>query len=65
MGPCRPVPLWRGAKSRKRGAFGHMTVDALADDDVKRWLASLGERPGIANSAMPGRSVVMCMAELR
>ena len=42
--------------------FGHMTVDAIADDDVKRWFASLGERPGIANRAMPGLSVMMRMA---
>ena len=45
-------------------AFGHMTVDALTDDDVKRWFASLGERPGIANRAMPVLSVMMRMAEL-
>ena len=45
-------------------AFGHMTVDAIADDDVKRWFASLGERPGVANRAMPVLSVMMRMAEL-
>ena len=31
-------------------AFGHMIVDAITADDVKRWFASLGERPGIANA---------------
>ena len=45
-------------------AFGHMTVDAITDDDVKHWFASLGERPGIANRAMPVLSVMMRMAEL-
>ena len=45
-------------------AFGHMTVDAIADDDVKRWFASLSERPGVANRAMPVLSVMMRMAEL-
>ncbi len=45
-------------------AFGHMTVDAIKAADVKRWFASLGERPGIANRAMPVLSVMMRMAEL-
>ena len=45
-------------------AFGHMTVDAIAEDDVKRWFASLSERPGVANRAMPVLSVMMRMAEL-
>ena len=45
-------------------AFGHRTVDAITDDDVKRWFASLGERPGVANRAMPVLSVMMRMAEL-
>ena len=45
-------------------AFGHMTVDAIESDDVKRWFASMGERPGIANRAMPVLSVMMRMAEL-
>ena len=45
-------------------AFGHMIVDAITDDDVKRGFASLGERPGIANRAMPVLSVMMRMAEL-
>ena len=44
--------------------FGHMTVDAIAADDVKRWFASMGERPGIANHVMPVLSVMMRMAEL-
>ena len=44
--------------------FGHMTVDAIESDDVKRWFASMGERPGIANRAMPVLSVMMRMAEL-
>ena len=41
-----------------------LTVDGIAADDVKRWFASLGERPGIANRAMPVLSVMMRMAEL-
>ena len=45
-------------------AFGHMTVDAITDNDVKRWFASLSERPGIANRAMPVLLVMMPMADL-
>ena len=45
-------------------AFGHMTVDAIEPNDVKRWFASLSERPGIANRATPVLSVMMKMAEL-
>ena len=45
-------------------AFGHMTVDAIKADDVRNWFASMGERPGSANRAMPALSVMMRMAEL-
>ena len=45
-------------------ALGHMTVDSITADDVKRWFASLGERPGLANRAMPVLSIMMRMAEL-
>ena len=45
-------------------AFGHTTVDAISADDVKSWFASMGERPGSANRAMPVLSVMMRMAEL-
>ena len=45
-------------------AFGHMTVDAITAEQMKDWFASLRERPGIANRAMPVLSVMMRMAEL-
>ena len=45
-------------------AFGHMTVDAITAEQVKDWFASLRDRPGIANRAMPVLSVMMRMAEL-
>ena len=34
-------------------AFGHMTVDAIAVEHVRDSFASLADRPGIANRAMP------------
>ena len=45
-------------------AFGHLTVDAIEADDVRRWFASMANRPGVANRAMPVLSVMMRMAEL-
>ena len=45
-------------------AFGRMTVDAIADDDVRSWFASMANKPGSANRAMPVLSVMMRMAEL-
>ena len=45
-------------------AFGHMTVDAITAEQVKDWFASMRDRPGIANRAMPVLSVMMRMAEL-
>ena len=45
-------------------AFGHLTVDAITAEQVKDWFASMRERPGIANRAMPVLSVMMRMAEL-
>ena len=45
-------------------AFGHLTVDAIAVEHVKDWFASMADRPGSANRAMPTLSVMMRMAEL-
>jgi len=45
-------------------AFGRMTVDAIAVEHVRDWFASMSERPGIANRAMPVLSMMMRMAEL-
>ena len=45
-------------------AFGHMTVDAIAVEHVKDWFASMADRRGSANRAMPVLSVMMRMAEL-
>ena len=45
-------------------AFGHMTVDAITVEQVRDWFASLSDRPGIANRAMPVLSMMMRMAEL-
>ncbi len=44
--------------------FGHMTVDAITVEHVKDWYASMADRPGSANRAMPLLSVMMRMAEL-
>ena len=45
-------------------AFGHLTVDAIAAEHVKDWFASMAERPGVANRAMPVLSMMMRVAEL-
>ena len=45
-------------------ALAHLTVDAITVDHVRNWFASLSDRPGIANRAMPVLSVMMRMAEL-
>ena len=45
-------------------AFRHMTVDASAVEHVKDWFASMADRPGAANRAMPVLSMMMRMAEL-
>ena len=45
-------------------AFGHLTVDAVTREQVQDWFASMSERPGVANRAMPVLSMMMRMAEL-
>ena len=45
-------------------AFGHLTVDAITAEHVRDWFASMADRPGTANRAMPTLSVMMRMAEL-
>ena len=45
-------------------AFGHMAVDAITEEHVKDWFASMSERPGMANRSMPILSTMMRMAEL-
>ena len=45
-------------------AFGHLTVDAITVEHVRHWFASLADKPGSANRAMPTLSVMMRMAEL-
>ena len=45
-------------------AFGHLTVDAITVEHVRDWFASMADRPGNANRAMPTLSVMMRMAEL-
>ena len=45
-------------------AFAHLTVDAITVEYVRDWFASMAERPGSANRAMPLLSVMMRMAEL-
>ena len=45
-------------------AFGHLTTDAITAGHVRDWFASMAERPGSANRAMPALSVMMKMAEL-
>ena len=45
-------------------AFGHMAVDAIAIEHVRDWFASMADRPGNANRAMPVLFVMMRMAEL-
>ena len=45
-------------------AFGDLTVDAITVEHVRDWFASMSDRPGIANRAMPVLSMMMRMAEL-
>ena len=45
-------------------AFVHMTVDAIIVEHVKDWFASMADRPGSANRAMPTVSATMRMVEL-
>ena len=45
-------------------AFGDLTVDAITVEQVRDWFASMAERPGIANRAIPVLSMMMRMAEL-
>ena len=45
-------------------AFGHLAVDAITAGHVRDWFASMAERPGSANRAIPALSVMMRMAEL-
>ena len=45
-------------------AFGHMTVDAITVEHVRDWFASMADKPGSANRAMPVLSIMMRMAEL-
>ena len=45
-------------------AFGALTVDAIAAEQVRDWFAAMSDRPGIANRAMPVLSMMMRMAEL-
>ena len=43
--------------------FASLTVDAITIEHVKDWFASMAERPGSANRAMPILSTMMRMAE--
>ena len=45
-------------------AFGDFTVDAITVEHVRDWFAAMSDRPGVANRAMPGLSMMMRMAEL-
>ena len=51
-------------RTRILPAFGHLTVDAITVEHVKDWFASVADRPGSANRAMPTLSVMMRMAEV-
>ena len=53
-----------GIRNHILPAFGHLTVDAITVEHVKDWFASMADRPGSANRAMPTLSVMMRMAEL-
>jgi len=44
--------------------FGDLTVDAITVEQDRDWFASMADRPGIANRAMPVLSMMMRMAEL-
>ena len=57
-----PTPTW--SASPILPAFDHLTVDAVTVEHVKDWFASMADRPGAANRAMPVLSVMMRMAEL-
>ena len=45
-------------------AFSDQTVDAITVEQVRDWFASMSDRSGIANRAMPVLSMMMRMAEL-
>ena len=45
-------------------AFGDLTVDAITVEHVRDWFASMADKPGSANRAMPVLSMMMRMAEL-
>ena len=45
-------------------AFGDLTVDAITVEQVRDWFASMSDRPGVANRAMPVLSMMMRMGEL-
>ena len=45
-------------------AFGDMTVDAITVEHVRDWSASMANKLGSTNRAMPALSVMMRMAEL-
>ena len=45
-------------------AFDHLTVDAVTVEHVRDWFASMRDRPGVANRAMPVLSMMMRRAEL-
>ena len=54
----------RIARNEILPAFGGLTVDAIAVEQVRDWFASMSDRPGVANRAMPVLSMMMRMAEL-
>ena len=43
--------------------FGNLTVDAITAEQVRDWFASMSDRPGVANRAIPVLSVMMRLAE--
>ena len=45
-------------------AFGDFTVDAITVERVRDWFATMSDRPGVANRAIPVLSMMMRMAEL-
>ena len=52
----KPRPLESNAYMFRKyilPAFGHITADAITVEHVKDWFASMAERPGSANHAMP------------
>ena len=46
-------------------AFGDFTVDAITVEQVRDWFATMSERPGVANRAMPVLSMMMRMTPAR